>query len=595
MRGRPSKAPNVHCFYGLFNKAFGSWCPSRFQPTCGGCALISQLVPVQETSLLFLSSKIPLRITHLILKAGAPQSVSYCQSILIIDPLSTASSIIAVIQISGTVLSVCYRYAVLLENAPQDIQWVINEVGSLKVILEELKALALSVSDKQPGPSHKSLKRLQDDNDKAQHLTQLSCKARKVRLSVSGTPQDSHPISLERVEDQSSLVTCLEDSRIDLRPSGSSNSALFTSLSAAHGPLKTCEAALRAISDKLGPVAEASRTRKMLVWPFKANAVQKILQVIQKQKSNLILALASDEARAVSQMEDSLETNAEALLQIKDALAQNMEMMTEVRDVVQNKIERKEWEKMKQGLQSTDPGTNHRAAHEAHEPLTGNWLLESPDYCAWRAGSGALLWLNGISGCGKTVLSATVIEDVRRFCSTNPDNCYAYYYFDFNDAAKRKPRSMVSSLLGMLGCSMESQPQCIRDLHEKHLSGQQEPSFEDIVSALVSVLQGRRKVYILLDALDECLEQDRLLKCICTIESTCKNVSVFVSSRREYNITEALVDRVTYDIDMKTAAVDADIELFVQNFLSTDKALGKWPSGIRAEIKDELCRRSGGM
>lgn len=79
------------------------------------------------------------------------------------------------------------------------------------------------------------------------------------------------------------------------------------------------------------------------------------------------------------------------------------------------------------------------------------------------------------------------------------------------------------------------------------------------------------------------------------IESTCKNVNIFVSSRREYNIIEALVDHVTYDIDMKTAAVDRDIESFVRNTLSTDRALGKWSSDIRAEIKDELCRRSGGM
>ena len=68
------------------------------------------------------------------------------------------------------------------------------------------------------------MKRLRDHNDKARHLTQLPRKARKVRLSVSDTPQDSHPISLERVEDPSSLVTCLEDSRINLRPPGSSNS-----------------------------------------------------------------------------------------------------------------------------------------------------------------------------------------------------------------------------------------------------------------------------------------------------------------------------------------------------------------------------------
>lgn len=589
----------MHRFNGLFSKAFIRWRP-RLQVTWGGCALVSRSSSprVEDIASLALVRK-SLKNHPSDTQSRSLQSLSYCQFILRMgDPLSTAASIIAVIQISGKVLSVCYRYVALLENAPQDIQCVINEVGSLKVILEELKALAVSVSDKQPkqpGPSRKSLKRLRDDNEKAQGLTQLSRNARKVRLSTSNTPQDDHPVSIQRVEDQSPLVTSLENSRIDLSPPGSSNSALFKSLNAAHGPLKTCEAALRAISDKLDTVTEASRTKKMLVWPFRANAVQKILQVIQKQKSNLILALASDEARAVSQMEDSLETNAEALLQIKQILAQNIETMIEVRDLVQDEIERKELEKMKQWLQSTDPGPNHRAAQEAHEPLTGNWLLKSPDYCAWRAGSGALLWLNGISGCGKTVLSATVIDDVRRFCSTNPDTCYAYYYFDFNDTAKTKPYSMVSSLLGMLGCSMESQPQCIRDLHDKHLDRQQEPSFDDMVSALVSVLQGRCKVYILLDALDECAEQDRLLKCICTIESTCKNVSIFVSSRREYNITEVLVDHATYDIDMKTAAVDADIELFVRNLLSTDRGFGKWPSDIRAEIKDELCRRSGGM
>ena len=193
------------------------------------------------------------------------------------------------------------------------------------------------------------------------------------------------------------------------------------------------------------------------------------------------------------------------------------------------------------------------------------------------------------------MLSATVIEDARRLCSTDPDTCFAYYYFDFNDAAKRKPHSMVSSLLGILGCSMQSQPQCIRDLHDKHLSAQQEPSFNDIVSALLSVLQGCSKVYIVLDALDECSEQEKLLKCICTIESTCKNANIFASSRREYNIMEALVDRVKYDIDMKTAAVDADIEIFVRNFLSTDRSLGKWPSDTKEEIRTELCRRSGGM
>ena len=117
------------------------------------------------------------------------------------------------------------------------------------------------VADKQPGPGRKSLKRLRDDNDKAQGLNQLSRKARKVRLSTPSTPQDNHPASLQSVEDQSPLVTSLENSRIDLSPPGSSNSALFKSLNAAHGPLKTCEVALRAISEPRHPVQHQVMTQ----------------------------------------------------------------------------------------------------------------------------------------------------------------------------------------------------------------------------------------------------------------------------------------------------------------------------------------------
>ena len=50
------------------------------------------------------------------------------------DPLSAAASIMAVTQISGAVLSACYRYTGAVHDAPADIHCVISEVGSLKVV-----------------------------------------------------------------------------------------------------------------------------------------------------------------------------------------------------------------------------------------------------------------------------------------------------------------------------------------------------------------------------------------------------------------------------------------------------------------------------
>ena len=53
------------------------------------------------------------------------------------DPVSAAASIIAIIQISGSVISLCYQYISSVKDAHGDITKVLSEVASLKVILEE--------------------------------------------------------------------------------------------------------------------------------------------------------------------------------------------------------------------------------------------------------------------------------------------------------------------------------------------------------------------------------------------------------------------------------------------------------------------------
>ena len=58
------------------------------------------------------------------------------------DPLSATASIMAVIQISGAVLLACYQYIGAVHDAPADIHRVISEVGSLKVVLIDLKTMA---------------------------------------------------------------------------------------------------------------------------------------------------------------------------------------------------------------------------------------------------------------------------------------------------------------------------------------------------------------------------------------------------------------------------------------------------------------------
>jgi SpoVK/Ycf46/Vps4 family AAA+-type ATPase len=75
-----------------------------------------------------------------------------------------------------------------------------------------------------------------------------------------------------------------------------------------------------------------------------------------------------------------------------------------------------EHDRIIQWLQYTDPYINHNAACEKREPLTGNWLLQSEDFARWKREPKQFLWLHGIPGCGKTVLTSTIVKHINDIC-----------------------------------------------------------------------------------------------------------------------------------------------------------------------------------
>lgn len=89
------------------------------------------------------------------------------------DPLSVAASIIAVVQISQSVVCACYDYVQTANNAEKDIMNTINIVSGLKIILDRLKNLVekennfatqslLKQLDAQRGPIHTCKTALQE-------------------------------------------------------------------------------------------------------------------------------------------------------------------------------------------------------------------------------------------------------------------------------------------------------------------------------------------------------------------------------------------------------------------------------------------------
>ncbi|KAF7881876.1 uncharacterized protein EAF02_006564 [Botrytis sinoallii] len=90
-------------------------------------------------------------------------------------------------------------------------------------------------------------------------------------------------------------------------------------------------------------------------------------------------------------------------------------------------------------LSTADPKTNHDLARRHFEPGAGSWFLQSYEYSNWKTSDNSFLWVQGLSGCGKTILCSTVVQDMIDYCANNSDRFIAYYYFSFNGTEKQMP------------------------------------------------------------------------------------------------------------------------------------------------------------
>ena len=247
-------------------------------------------------------------------------------------------------------------------------------------------------------------------------------------------------------------------------------------------------------------------------------------------------------------------------------------------------------------LCSIDPSTNHNAAHATHEPNTGTWLTKSQEFDRWWTGANRFLFLIGIPGSGKTVLCSTIIEHIRDLRIHSSGIGFAYYYFDFNDERKQTIDGFLSSVLTQLSYQTETLPDGVRYLHEQSSNGSLRPKRAALIDALFSVAKSYQKVYIIVDALDECQDRTEVVTLIMQIVNIgSKNIHLMGTSRRERDLESVFQDNRSQTVSLTGAFVDKDIALYVRSKLSRDRRLQAWPGSVKDEIETVLIEKACGM
>lgn len=254
--------------------------------------------------------------------------------------------------------------------------------------------------------------------------------------------------------------------------------------------------------------------------------------------------------------------------------------------------------RIRQWLSAPDPSTNYHKALKKRQADTGLWFLFGAEFTKWKTAVPSSLWLHGIPGCGKTILSSTVIENVLQHCDNDPGKVVAYFYFDFNDAQKQDPELMLRSIICQLSQQCVEIPADLDALFEACGKGLRQPSSDAISKVTAQIIQEFPQVYIVLDSLDECTQRAVLMEILESLAAL-ENIHLLVTSRRERDIESGLEDIVSKEnrICVQSSLVDMDISRYVRQQLADDKSLTKWQKDytVMEEIQAALRNGAHGM
>ena len=190
------------------------------------------------------------------------------------------------------------------------------------------------------------------------------------------------------------------------------------------------------------------------------------------------------------------------------------------------------------------------------------------------------------------------------YCSSTSGLAMAYFYFDFSNIEKQNATNCLSSLIAQLCSQIVDLPKKLTTLYEKSNGGRHGPDMPNLreVLKLFAAAEELRDIFIVVDALDECPDNEKelrkeLLDAITEVNSwSPSNLHLLVTSRQTPDIKAKLRTLPAASaISIDGAEVEADIKKHVENELAIDRKLNGWSGRSQSTHREHPYKRANGM
>ncbi|KAF5012488.1 hypothetical protein FDECE_1461 [Fusarium decemcellulare] len=225
---------------------------------------------------------------------------------------------------------------------------------------------------------------------------------------------------------------------------------------------------------------------------------------------------------------------------------------------------------------------------------TGQWLLSCAEFQKWVDTTKQTLFCPGIPGAGKTIASSLVIDELHTRFQKDPSIGVAYLYCDFRRRDEQNIGSMLASLLKQLAQKWHPLPEQVQKMYDRDAHLEQRPSPYDLSKALQAVSGLYSRVFIVVDALDECQVTDgcrpRLLSELFDLQET-EGINIFSTSRDVPEIMEAFQGMASVEI----RARDEDLHKYLVGNLNRLPSFVLKNPELQQSINDTISKAANGM
>lgn len=259
-------------------------------------------------------------------------------------------------------------------------------------------------------------------------------------------------------------------------------------------------------------------------------------------------------------------------------------------------------QKLHRWLSPPNSSENYNKGIKQRHGDSGQWFLQSKEYISWKSGPNSFLWLQGIPGCGKTVLSSIIIKDLE---DNNVKNVL-YFFFDFTNLDKRLFDKALGSIVLQLYCKNENTQKPLDSLYDSCGNGIAQPSTDELFVTFQNMLQHADEIHVILDALDECQTRKEhptgglLTSMEALITGQHSNIHLLVTARPEQDITSSIESWAHNQdiVPLQSGRVADDILAYIKaRVRSNEGPLKRWNERpeVQDEIETRLSKEANGM